>query len=141
MILKDLMNGFHEHFPNNRPGKIVVTIPINYNIHQREATLRACKIAGLENVELLHEPSASIIEYARNYKGHFDEHKKVLVIDFGGGTLDVCFCRVNNDRVEVWENGGDENFGGNDCDRVMYDLLLEKMKEENIDDEFFKKFD
>ena len=104
----------------------MITVPVQFSSEQRNTTVRAAKIAGLEHVELVNEPSASIVEYRRYMESKKIETlrngMKVLVIDFGGGTLDICCCEINakewfyqiftSDNISVLGNGGNQNLGG-----------------------------
>ena len=147
LILTGLIDLAREKFGEKQIGNIVVTIPVDFDMAQRKATIRACQLAGIENVELLNEPSASIIEYNRNYPMNIGS--RVLVIDFGGGTLDCCLCEIqqrkNNSinsspKVKVIQTIGDQNLGGNDFDRIIENMLIDKMRNEGIDETKLNNF-
>ena len=96
------------------------------------------------DIELLNEPSAAILEYKRFLEERelppLKENAKVVVIDFGGGTLDINCCLCTKGTVRVEANGGDQNLGGNNFDHVMMELIKEKLKEEGtLDENFFEK--
>ena len=98
LVVGYLLKLLREKVGNTKINTIVVTIPVEFSPSQRSATVRACKLAGIQNIELINEPSASIIDYkhfieSKNY-GHLKENTQILVIDFGGGTLDICCCKI-----------------------------------------------
>ncbi|EDR28488.1 heat shock protein 70kD, putative [Entamoeba dispar SAW760] len=129
MILKYLY-GIAQNKLGNRPiSNVVVTVPVDFNDRQRDATLLACKLAGIKNVSLANEPTAAIIEYKREYPNSLKGGDKIVVIDFGGGTLDVTCCKIANDSIIVESCGGNQNLGGNDFDNVMIDIIKERIKE------------
>ncbi|GAB1224352.1 hypothetical protein ENUP19_0194G0008 [Entamoeba nuttalli] len=111
---------------------VVVTVPVNFNDSQRLATERAVRLAGVKYVNIINEPSATILLYQNEFQ--IKEGKRVVVIDFGGGTLDVCCCVIQKDGIKVLSNGGDQNLGGNDFDRVISDIIKQKMIELDVVD-------
>ncbi|EMS15381.1 chaperone protein DNAK, putative [Entamoeba histolytica HM-3:IMSS] len=130
MILKYIYDIVKRRIGNNTISNVVVTVPVDFNDTQRNATLLACQLAGVENVELANEPTAAIVAYKREYPNSLKEGNRVLVIDFGGGTLDVACCKIINDNyIKVESSGGDQNLGGNDFDKVMIDIIKEKVEE------------
>ncbi|EDR23652.1 chaperone protein DNAK, putative [Entamoeba dispar SAW760] len=132
-----------EHWPFKIKGKdngsayiqqcpisnVVVTVPVDFNDRQREATLLACKLAGIKNVELANEPTAAIAGYKRENPNSLKNGDKVVLIDFGGGTLDVSCCKIVNDNIIVESSGGNQNLGGNDFDNVMTDIIKERIED------------
>ncbi|GAB1226680.1 hypothetical protein ENUP19_0301G0021 [Entamoeba nuttalli] len=129
MILKHMYNIVKRRIGNNTISNVVVTVPVDFNDRQRDATLLACKLAGIKNVELANEPTAAIVAYKKEYPNSLKEGDKIVVIDFGGGTLDVTCCNVLDDSTKVESSGGDQNLGGNDFDKVMIDIIKEKVEE------------
>ena len=107
----------------------VITVPAYFNQKQREATLNAAKIIGLNVKTMINEPTAASLAYAyRSFKN--DENKKIIVIDFGGGTLDITLLRYvkNKDGVycDVKFTYGDTHFGGEDFDNILMTKCIEK---------------
>ncbi|EDR25271.1 heat shock protein 70kD, putative [Entamoeba dispar SAW760] len=129
MILKYLYEIAQKKLGNRPISNVVVTVPVDFNDKQRDATLTACELAGIKNVSIENEPTAAITEYKREYSNSLKNGNKVVVIDFGGGTLDVCCCKISNDSVIVESSGGDPNLGGNDFDNVMIDIIKERVEE------------
>jgi molecular chaperone DnaK len=108
----------------------VVTVPAYFNDAQRHATRDAGKIAGLEVLRIINEPTAAALAYGLDKR----EHETVLVFDLGGGTFDVSILDVGDGVVEVRATAGDTHLGGDDFDRRIVDHLAEQfMKENNID--------
>ncbi|CAO3599234.1 unnamed protein product [Absidia cylindrospora] len=111
-------------------NKCVITVPAYFNNGQRLATIDAAKIAGLEVMELLNEPTAAAIAYGlspRNYEIKQNDHR-VLVFDFGGGTFDVSVLIINQGTFEVKATGGDSNLGGEDINNNMVDYLIKDIQ-------------
>ena len=144
LVLKDLIAKMKNIINISSFANVVVTVPVIYNPAQRKATLRACKLAGLNNVTLLNEPSASLIEYKRyiEYSPNPEVRKQSLkdgdiafVIDFGGGTLDICCCKIididgyDESVIEVLASDGDQDLGGNHFDEIIKNLILNKLDE------------
>ncbi|EDR26423.1 heat shock cognate HSP70 protein, putative [Entamoeba dispar SAW760] len=128
MILKYLYETAQEKLGNHPISNVIVTVPAEFNDRQREATLLACKLAGIKNVELANELIAVIIEYKREYPNSLKNGDKIVVIDFGR-TLDVTCCKIVNDNIIVDSSGGNENLGFNDIDKVMSDIIKERIEE------------
>ena len=139
LILRYLLNKLQEQV-NKKIESVCITVPTIFNDQQKFATLRAAELAGFEHVQLLNEPTASILEYQRIYHYSLKKNDKILVVDFGGGTVDISCCQIiDEERIQVVANGGDEHLGGNEFDKVMMNIIKEKLQEENlIDEEFFE---
>jgi len=105
--------------------KAVVTVPAYFDDNQRSATKDACKIAGLEVIRLVNEPTAAALAYGLDRSG---EDLKIAVIDFGGGTLDVTIMEFGNGVFEVKATSGDTQLGGTDMNQAIFDNLAEKFK-------------
>lgn len=99
----------------------VVTVPANFNDAQRRATMDAGRIAGLEVMRVLNEPTAAALAYGLGQ----NMSKRIVVYDFGGGTFDVTVLQVEGYVFEVLATGGDTFLGGDDVDSCMMDLLAE----------------
>lgn len=108
----------------------VITVPAYFNDAQRQATKDAGKIAGLEVLRIINEPTAAALAYGLDKKGH----ETVMVFDLGGGTFDVSLLDVGDGVVEVRATAGDSHLGGDDFDRRLVDHLAEGFqKVEGID--------
>ncbi|MFJ8957765.1 molecular chaperone DnaK [Lentzea sp. NPDC102401] len=102
----------------------VITVPAYFNDSQRQATKDAGKIAGLEVLRIINEPTAAALAYGLDRKGH----ETVLVFDLGGGTFDVSLLDVGDGVVEVRSTSGDTHLGGDDFDRRLVDHLADRFK-------------
>ncbi|MGB8941489.1 MAG: molecular chaperone DnaK, partial [Streptomyces sp.] len=99
----------------------VITVPAYFNDAQRQATKDAGKIAGLEVLRIINEPTAAALAYGLDKKGH----ETVMVFDLGGGTFDVSLLDVGDGVVEVRATAGDSHLGGDDFDRRLVDHLAD----------------
>jgi molecular chaperone DnaK len=110
--------------------KAVITVPAYFNNSQREATQNAGKIAGLEVLRIVNEPTAAALAYGLDRKGN----ETVLVFDLGGGTFDVSVLEVGDGVFEVRSTSGDTHLGGSDFDYAIVEWLAEDFKKEyNVD--------
>ncbi len=105
----------------------VITVPAYFNDAQRQATKDAGKIAGIEVLRIINEPTAAALAYGLDRQG--DE--TVLVFDLGGGTFDVSILDVGDGVVEVRSTSGDTHLGGDDFDRRIVDHLAEEFQKDN----------
>ncbi|MFA6094767.1 MAG: molecular chaperone DnaK [Candidatus Paceibacterota bacterium] len=105
----------------------VITVPAYFNDAQRQATKDAGKIAGLNVMRILPEPTAAALAYGFNKK----KDEKIAVFDFGGGTFDISILEVGDDVVEVKATDGDSHLGGRDIDSKILNWLGEKFQKEN----------
>ena len=105
----------------------VITVPAYFNDMQRQATKDAGKIAGLEVLRIINEPTAAALAYGLD-KG--DESQTVLVFDLGGGTFDVSVMELGDGVFEVKSTNGDNHLGGDDWDQKVIDWLADKFKAE-----------
>ncbi len=111
-------------------SKAVITVPAYFNDSQRQATKDAGKIAGLEVLRIINEPTASALAYGLDKK----TNEKILVYDLGGGTFDVSILEVGDGVFEVKSTSGDTHLGGDDWDeRIVAWLAAEFKKEQGID--------
>ena len=127
-LLKDMISIIKKRYPNVPIENVVVTVPADFNQQQKLATERACKIAGIKKFSLMNEPSASILFYKHIHPEH--QFNNCLVVDFGGGTLDVSCATNSNGNVKIVSTGGNSNLGGNDFDRVISKIFKTKLKED-----------
>jgi molecular chaperone DnaK len=102
----------------------VITVPAYFNDAQRQATKDAGKIAGLEVLRIINEPTAAALAYGMDKKGQ----ETVLVFDLGGGTFDVSLLEVGDGVVEVRASSGDGHLGGDDFDKRVVDWLADEFK-------------
>ena len=110
--------------------KAVITVPAYFNNSQREATQNAGKIAGLEVLRIVNEPTAAALAYGLDKKGN----ETVLVFDLGGGTFDVSILEVGEGVFEVRSTSGDTHLGGSDFDHAIVDWLADDFQQEyNVD--------
>lgn len=108
----------------------VITCPANFDDSQRKATKTAGEVAGFNVLRIINEPTAAALAYGFGKK----ESQRVMVYDFGGGTLDVTVLEVSPDTVEVLSTGGEPHLGGEDFDQRIMNWLIEQFqKEQGID--------
>ena len=108
----------------------VITVPAYFNDSQRQATMDAGKIAGIEVLRIINEPTAASLAYGLDKK----QNETILVFDLGGGTFDVSILEVGDGIFEVLSTAGDTNLGGDDFDNVLVKWLMNDFKEkEGID--------
>lgn len=116
MILAELKKRA-ESFTGRKVEKAVITVPAYFNDNQRQATRDAGKLAGLDVLRIVNEPTAASLSYGIGLSA--DEHKTILVYDLGGGTFDVSVLRIENGVFEVLSTHGDTYLGGDDFDRAV----------------------
>ncbi|MDQ1620661.1 MAG: molecular chaperone DnaK [Actinomycetota bacterium] len=114
-------------FLGERVTEAVITVPAHFNDAQRQATKDAGRIAGLEVLRIINEPTAAALAYGMDKL----ENETVMVYDFGGGTFDVSILTVGEGVVEVRATAGDMHLGGDDFDRRIVDYLADEFKKEN----------
>ncbi|MGZ4530965.1 MAG: molecular chaperone DnaK [Mycobacteriaceae bacterium] len=114
-------------FLGEKVTEAVITVPAHFNDAQRQATKDAGRIAGLEVLRIINEPTAAALAYGMDKL----ENETVLVFDLGGGTFDVSILTVGEGVVEVRSTAGDTHLGGDDFDRRLVDYLAEQFKKEN----------
>ncbi|MFF9244780.1 molecular chaperone DnaK [Streptomyces sp. NPDC014776] len=110
-----------------RVTEAVITVPAYFNDAQRTATKDAGRIAGLEVLRIINEPTAAALAYGMDKK----QHETVLVFDLGGGTFDVSILDVGDGVVEVRSTAGDSHLGGDDFDRRLVDQLADGFQKDN----------
>ncbi|WOQ70393.1 molecular chaperone DnaK [Microbacterium limosum] len=114
-------------FLGEKVTEAVITVPAYFNDAQRTATKDAGRIAGLEVLRIINEPTAAALAYGMDKKNH----ETVLVFDLGGGTFDVSLLDVGDGVVEVRSTAGDTHLGGDDFDRRLVDYFADEFKNEN----------
>ncbi len=117
-----------EKFLGEKIEKAVITVPAYFNDNQRQATKDAGKIAGLEVVRLVNEPTAACLAYGLDKTG---KDMKILVFDFGGGTLDVTIMEFGGGVFEVKSTSGDTKLGGTDMDGIITEYLTDQFRKES----------
>ncbi len=117
-----------EEFLGDKVEKAVITVPAYFDDNQRQATKDAGKIAGLDVIRIINEPTAASLAYGLDKKV---SEQKILVFDFGGGTLDVTIMEFGNGVFEVKSTSGDTQLGGTDMDVVLVEYVVSKFKEES----------
>lgn len=125
MILQKLRNDA-EQYLGEAVGKAVITVPAHFNDRQRQATEDAGKIAGLEVVRIVNEPTASALAFGLSEKSD----RKVAVYDLGGGTFDISILELGEGVFEVRSTNGDTHLGGDDFDERIVDWLIGGFKQE-----------
>ncbi len=125
MILRKLVADASDQL-GEKITEAVITVPAYFNNAQREATQNAGKIAGLEVLRIVNEPTAAALAYGLDKKGS----ETVLVFDFGGGTFDVSVLEVGEGVFEVRSTHGDTHLGGSDFDYAIVDWLAEDFQKE-----------
>mgnify|MGYP000848489295 FL=1 len=111
-------------------SQAVITVPAYFNDSQRQATKDAGRIAGLEVLRIINEPTAAALAYGMEKK----KDEKVVVYDLGGGTFDVSVLSIGDDSFEVLSTNGDTHLGGDDFDQKVIDWLAEEfLRDQGID--------
>jgi molecular chaperone DnaK len=129
MILQKLKTDA-EAYIGSKVDKAVITVPAYFNDAQRQATKDAGKIAGLEVLRIINEPTAAALAYGLDK----DESQTILVYDLGGGTFDVSILEIGDGVFEVKATSGNNRLGGDDFDQKVIDhLVVEFKKESGID--------
>ncbi len=116
-----------EDYLGEKIEKAVITVPAYFNDSQRKATKDAGKIAGLEVVRIINEPTAAALAYGMDKK----KDQTIAVYDFGGGTFDISILEVGEGVVEVKSTNGDTHLGGDDIDQRVQDWVVSEFKKES----------
>ncbi|HOQ89535.1 MAG TPA: molecular chaperone DnaK, partial [Candidatus Hydrogenedentes bacterium] len=129
MILQK-MKETAETYLGHEVKQAVITVPAYFNDSQRQATKDAGRIAGLEVLRIINEPTAAALAYGLDKK----KNEKVAVYDLGGGTFDISILAIGDDSFEVLSTNGDTHLGGDDFDQRIIDWLAEEfLKDQGID--------
>jgi molecular chaperone DnaK len=126
MILNKLKEAA-ESYLGEKVTKAVITVPAYFNDSQRQATKDAGKIAGLEVMRIINEPTAAALAYGLDKK----KDETIAVYDFGGGTFDISILEVGDGIVEVKSTNGDTHLGGDNIDQRIIDWIVEEFRKEN----------
>ena len=128
-VLRKLINDATNYLSQD-VTQAVITVPAYFNDSQRQATMDAGKIAGVEVLRIINEPTAASLAYGLDKK----QNETILVFDLGGGTFDVSILEVGDGIFEVLATAGDTNLGGDDFDKVLVNWLMANFREqEGID--------
>jgi len=129
MVLQYLRSAAEDYL-GSEINKAVITVPAYFNDAQRQATKDAGKIAGLEVLRIINEPTASALAYGLEKRAS----GRIAVYDFGGGTFDISVLEISDGVFEVRSTNGDTHLGGDDIDQVLINHIAEEFKaEHNID--------
>ncbi len=126
MILTKLKEAA-EAYLGGKVTEAVITVPAYFNDAQRQATKDAGKIAGLEVMRIINEPTAAALAYGLDKK----KNETIAVYDFGGGTFDISILEVGDGVVEVKSTNGDTHLGGDNIDQRIIDWIVSEFKSEN----------
>ncbi|KAH9281495.1 Heat shock cognate 70 kDa protein [Echinococcus granulosus] len=121
------MKDMAETYLGEKVTDAVITVPAYFNNNQRNATIDAAKIAGLNVLRLINEPTAAAIAYGMDMKS--ERQRNVLIFDWGGGTFDVSILSINNREFDVKAVGGDTHLGGEDINSGLVDHCVEMIKQ------------
>jgi len=125
MILQKLKTAA-EDYTGQKIDKAVITVPAYFNDAQRQATKDAGRIAGLEVLRIINEPTAAALAYGLDKK----KDETIAVYDFGGGTFDISILEVGEGVVEVKATNGDTHLGGDNIDQRIIDWIIEEFKKD-----------
>ncbi|MGB5012856.1 MAG: molecular chaperone DnaK, partial [Pyrinomonadaceae bacterium] len=125
MVLQKLKQSAEDYL-GSKVEKAVITVPAYFNDAQRQATKDAGKIAGLEVLRIVNEPTAAALAYGLDKK----KDEIIAVFDFGGGTFDISVLEVGEGVVEVKSTNGDTHLGGDDVDEVLVGWIIEEFKKD-----------
>ena len=117
-----------EAFIGDKIEKAVITCPAYFNDNQRQATKDAGTIAGLNVVRIINEPTAACLAYGLD---KLEQEQKIMVFDFGGGTLDVTIMDMDKGVFKVMSTSGDTQLGGTDMDNILVDYVAGEFKKES----------
>ncbi len=123
------MKTIAEHYLGKKIKDAVITVPAYFNDSQRIATKDAGKIAGLNVLRIINEPTAAAIAYGLDQK-NFHDHK-ILIFDLGGGTFDISILNLDDNVFEVRATRGDTHLGGEDFDNILVKHCMKLFKDEN----------
>jgi len=123
MILQKMKQSAEDYL-GQKVEKAVITVPAYFNDSQRQATKDAGKIAGLEVMRIVNEPTAAALAYGLDKK----KDETIAVFDFGGGTFDISILEVGEGVVEVKSTNGDTHLGGDDIDERLIEWIIEEFK-------------
>lgn len=141
-ILSELIEHCQSLNPNAEIAGLVVSVPYDFDDSAKKATMKACELAGLSDklICLIEEPKAAALAY--NFRHQLENDEKIMVFDFGGGTLDITLFHVvekddNHIKLQVISEGGEAYHGGDNIDEILvnqcYEYIFEKTKQKKED--------
>ena len=130
MILQKLKTDA-ENYLGQKVTQAVITVPAYFSDSQRQATKDAGKIAGLEVLRIINEPTAAALAFGMDKE---DQDQKIMVYDLGGGTFDVSILELGDGVYEVKATSGNNRLGGDDFDKRVMDYIVEEIKKETSAD-------
>ncbi len=126
MIIMELKRAAESHLNDTIDGAII-TVPAYFNDSQRQSTRDAGEIAGLKVKRIINEPTAASLAFSMKITGE----KKILVYDFGGGTIDVSVLDIQDEVIKVLATAGDINIGGDDFDIMLTEVFLKEIEKDS----------
>lgn len=126
MVLRKMKQAAEDHI-GEEVNQAVITVPAYFNDAQRQATKDAGKIAGLEVLRIINEPTAAALAYGLDDK---NKDEKIAVFDLGGGTFDISILEIGDSVFEVKSTNGDTHLGGEDFDQRLVDYLADEFKKD-----------
>jgi len=141
ILLKTIKISLEEQF-SETVKEVVITVPAAFNTDERQATIKAALIAGFKECHILDEPTATLIHYINDDSGDLSSHrsslysKNIMVYDIGGGTLDVCIARIDEDEnenpnVRILSRSPRKDIGGNNFDQLLGAYFLTTHEQSN----------
>src|SRR5215207_1313880 len=125
MVLQKLKQSAEDYL-GSKVDKAVITVPAYFNDAQRQATKDAGKVAGLDVLRIVNEPTAAALAYGLDKK----KDEVIAVFDFGGGTFDISVLEVGEGVVEVKSTNGDTHLGGDDVDEILISWIIDEFKKD-----------
>ena len=130
-----ILNRVHDHgcsaLDDEKPDRVVITVPAYFDDAQRQATRDAARLAGLDVLRIVNEPTAACLAYGLDQK----KTGNIAVYDLGGGTFDVSILSIDDGVFKVLSTAGDTHLGGDDFDRVLVSLIVEGLRGKLSDEE------
>ena len=133
-IIKKMVQNAEDYL-NKKVKKLVITIPANFNDSQRKSTIEAAKLAGIEVLRIINEPTAAALAYGLQEKKNLNKDQKILIFDLGGGTFDITILNIikdqnNNQYFDVLSTSSNKFLGGEDFDQKLVEYVLNRFCEE-----------
>ena len=131
-VIKKMVDNAEAYLGKKKVKSLVITVPANFNDAQRNCTKQAAKLAGVNVLRIINEPTAAALAYGLGQKtdeNEGDKEKKILVFDLGGGTFDVTILKIIKDgeqNFEILSTKGDKFLGGEDFDNKLVEYMLDK---------------
>ena len=129
MILQQLKENA-EKYLGKKINDAVITVPAHFNDSQRQSTIDAAKIANINVLGIINEPTAAAINFGVENKSNKNK-RKICILDLGGGTFDITIIEIDNNRFKVIATGGDSHLGGQDFDNELVKFCINDFKKKN----------